>query len=173
MHKCADGIQRIEKKVRVDLRLEQGYLHLFVLECELALLFLLPLLALEITNHIIDTDGNDVLIVKTYRIPAQQLHHVLLPVLEVHQPLHVIVEIVRERTHDKVKLYKACEVASDLNPSLEAGKPVCPKENQENKNAKRLEKEKGVPEYVRFRVNELPLNDATDGEVKCVPGTDQ
>jgi hypothetical protein len=97
----------------------------------------------------------------------------LLPMLEEDKALHVVIEIIGERTHNKVEEYNSCHVTCDLKPCFEPRQPMGPHENQQDQETKRFEKKERIPEYVRLGVNELPLDDTTDCEVDGMPCTDQ
>jgi len=59
----------------------------------------LPLQPLKVPYHIIDTDSNNVLIMKPQRLPAQEAHHMFFPMVEINEAIHVVSKKIIECSH--------------------------------------------------------------------------
>jgi hypothetical protein len=60
-----------------------------------------------------------------------------------------------------------------LKYRFEPEEEMGPKEDEEYKKTKCLEKKKSIPQDIRLRVYKLPFKKNTDGKIDCIPQADE
>src|SRR5690348_2786290 len=119
----------------IDLRLEERNLHLPIPNGQLALFLFLALQPLEISDDIVNTNSDNVLVVKAECFPTEQFKHVFFPVIKVHQAIHVVGKEIRKSAHGHEEKEDADHMPNHLYYRSEIGEPVRPQKNENDKHA--------------------------------------
>ena len=115
--------------MRIDLWFKQRYLHFAISNSEITFLLLLSLQSLKISYNIIDTNSNDVLIMKSQRFPAQEAQHVFFPMIEINEAVHVVGKKIIERAHGEEESKQPNNMTDHLNYRFEIHQPMRPQKD--------------------------------------------
>jgi hypothetical protein len=105
---------------------------------------------LEITDHVIDTHGNDILIVEVQPLPPEKPDEVILPDIPSDKSFYVVLQVIGKGSHHEKMYHRTCQVARNLNVDAKPEKPVAIEENTNNEDTQCLEEVKRVPKNIRM-----------------------